>query len=73
MSNLPERFLASWQAKQFSLRIGATSLMKLIGLSWARASGTDNTSHAVMAVRTGAEYAKSGTGQAHGEVASRGG
>ena len=29
MSSLPLRFLASWQAKQFSLRIGATSLMKL--------------------------------------------
>src|SRR5258708_4169148 len=31
MSSLPLRFLASWQAKQFSLRMGATSLMKL---SW---------------------------------------
>ena len=31
MSSLPLRFLASWQAKQFSLRIGATSLMKLTG------------------------------------------
>ena len=35
MSYLPDRFLASWQAKQFSLRIGATSLMKLTGLSAA--------------------------------------
>src|SRR5438034_8103555 len=31
MSSLPLRFLESWQAKQFSLRIGATSLMKLTG------------------------------------------
>src|SRR5262252_6795699 len=31
MSSLPLRFLASWQAKQFSLRMGATSLMKLTG------------------------------------------
>src|SRR5262249_29923861 len=41
MSSLPLRFLLSWQAKQFSLRIGATSLMKLIGPlgtgAWARA------------------------------------
>src|SRR5215471_11388800 len=31
MSSLPLRFLESWQAKQFSLRIGATSLIKLTG------------------------------------------
>src|SRR5262249_27823936 len=37
MSSFPLRFLASWQAKQFSLRIGATSLMKLTGFSSALA------------------------------------
>src|SRR5262249_51745991 len=31
MSSLPLRFLLSWQGGQFFLRIGATSLMKLIG------------------------------------------
>src|SRR4051812_44167241 len=31
MSSLPLRFLASWQAKQFSFRIGATCSMKLTG------------------------------------------
>src|SRR2546421_43916 len=31
MSILPFRFFESWQAKQFSFNIGATSLMKLIG------------------------------------------
>src|SRR4051795_3367780 len=35
MSSLPLRFLASWQAKQFSLRMGATSLMKETGPLWA--------------------------------------
>src|SRR5262245_56340295 len=39
MSNLPDFFLASWQAKQFSFRIGATSLMKLTGASAALAAG----------------------------------
>src|SRR3954467_14818241 len=46
MSNLPLRFLASWQAKQFSLRIGATSLMKLTGPlgAWAAAGcGTSSS------------------------------
>src|SRR5256885_969232 len=43
MSSLPLRFLASWQAKQFSFRMGATSLMKLTGPfpalpPWARAA-----------------------------------
>ena len=38
MSSLPFFFLASWQAKQFSLRIGATSLMKLTGPLGAWAS-----------------------------------
>ncbi len=39
MSSFPLCFLASWQAKQFSLRIGATSLMKLTGPfgAWAKA------------------------------------
>src|SRR5262245_9541945 len=31
MSSLPLGFLDPWQPMQFSLRIGATSLMKLIG------------------------------------------
>ncbi len=31
MSSLPLGFLAPWQPKQFSLRMGATSLMKLTG------------------------------------------
>src|SRR5579871_5659284 len=31
MSSLPLGFLAPWQPKQFSLRTGATSLMKLTG------------------------------------------
>src|SRR5712692_1107909 len=45
MSSLPLRFLESWQAKQFSLRMGATSLMKLAGLwagAWAAAGGDIN-------------------------------
>ncbi len=50
ISNLPFFFLASWHAKQFSLRIGATSLMKLTGpfASSAEADGTGpaNISHA---------------------------
>ena len=33
MSYLPDFFFASWHAKQFSFRIGATSLMKLTGLA----------------------------------------
>src|SRR4051812_34085517 len=49
MSYLPDRFLASWQAKQFSFRIGATSLMKLTGLSWAEAEGGPSTSQAARA------------------------
>src|SRR5690349_7155662 len=31
MSSLPDFFLASWQARQFLCKIGATSLMKLTG------------------------------------------
>src|SRR5260370_23439035 len=37
MSNLALGFLTPWQAKQFSLRIGATSLMKLTGPTGAAA------------------------------------
>src|SRR2546430_2675039 len=33
MSYLPDFFRESWQAKQFSFRIGATSLMKLTGFA----------------------------------------
>src|SRR6266480_4919121 len=57
MSNLPLRFLASWQAKQFSLRTGATSLMKLTGPlgaagAWAAARrGANSTSSARAAQR----------------------
>ena len=44
MSYLPDFFLASWQAKQFSFRIGATSLMKLTGLPcWAEAVAARRT------------------------------
>src|SRR5262245_21933211 len=42
MSSLPFFFLLSWQAKQFSLRMGATSLMKLTGPffgCWAEVAG----------------------------------
>src|SRR5262245_6365079 len=52
MSYLPDRFLASWQAKQFSFRIGATSLMKLTGFSWALTVEMPSTSQAARAVRT---------------------
>ena len=41
MSSLPDFFLASWQARQFSLKIGATSLMKLTGFCWAEAVWAD--------------------------------
>src|SRR5207249_5228981 len=51
MSNFPDFFLASWQAKQFSLRIGATSLMKLTG--WADAvGGAANMSRYAIAAAT---------------------
>src|SRR5262252_876975 len=46
MSSLPLRFLASWQAKQFSLRMGATSLMKLTGPLGACASEAGGTARA---------------------------
>ena len=39
MSSLPLGFLASWQPKQFSLRMGATSLMKLTGPLGGRLGG----------------------------------
>src|SRR5258708_39960142 len=52
MSYLPDRFLASWHAKQFSLRIGATSSMKLTGFSWANADDEPSTSQATMADST---------------------
>src|SRR5262245_4237146 len=54
MSNLPERFLASWHAKQFSLRIGATSLMKETDFgACARAVGTaPSNNHAASAAMT---------------------
>src|SRR5712664_3399850 len=47
MSILPFRFFESWQAKQFSFKIGATSLKKLIGLLagagvCAEATGADS-------------------------------
>src|SRR5262249_45122 len=53
------RFLASWQAKQFSLRMGATSLMKLTGpclagggAAWAAGGGVPQ-SRARASVRPG--------------------
>ena len=70
MSSLPLRFLASWQAKQFSLRMGATSLMKLTGPfgAWARAAGgaASSTARATSAGEGGAEDAKAAVGAEHG-------
>src|SRR5690349_925007 len=57
MSSFPFRFLASWQAKQFSLRIGATSLMKLTGCAaeagaWAEVVAADGRSRLTAATST---------------------
>src|SRR5262245_57590096 len=56
MSNLPLGFLAPWQPKHDSLKIGATSLMKLTGAGgWAFASGGETITSAARAAATTAQ------------------
>ena len=58
MSSLPLGFLTPWQPKQFFLRMGATSLMKLTGPFGAAAYAEGVATHRYSAARTSASVAQ---------------